>query len=158
MRGPMRNHITRLMLGPLGGGQRQRARQPPLLPGRSARRSIWPVLLISTALLLLALGLVTVGHFYWSGLRGGVQQMHAADDGMKVVLSGQRADILQRIDHAGMTAAEKNHDSIIGFDVDGLVIHDGVRLRAGFIEIKIAAGILEVILPRNLPGQPYAIA
>lgn len=73
-----------------GTGLTQGARQenPIIRPGKQsapvprgpARRSIWPVLLLSAALLLLALAGVALGRFYWSGMRGGVQQMHASID------------------------------------------------------------------------------
>lgn len=78
MRGQPSSPIERLTRGALDGQQTRGPQQRAL--GRSVRRPIWPVLLISTALLLLAVLGVAVGHFYWTSLRGGVQQMQASMD------------------------------------------------------------------------------
>jgi hypothetical protein len=44
------------------------------------RRRLWPVVLISSALLLLAVGAVAIGQLYWSGLHGGMARMRVSID------------------------------------------------------------------------------
>ena len=43
-------------------------------------RRLWPVVLISSALLLLVVGAVAIGQIYWSGLHGGMARMRASMD------------------------------------------------------------------------------
>ena len=47
---------------------------------RSPRRRLWPVVLISSALLLLAVGAVAIGQLYWSGLHSGMARMRVSID------------------------------------------------------------------------------
>lgn len=47
---------------------------------RSRRRRLWPVVLISSALLLLAVGAIAIGQLYWSGLHSGMARMRVSID------------------------------------------------------------------------------
>lgn len=47
-------------------------------PPRHRRR--WPLVLISSALLLLVVGAIAIGQLYWSGLHGGMARMRASMD------------------------------------------------------------------------------
>lgn len=47
---------------------------------RAPRRRLWPVVLISSALLLLAVGAVAIGQLYWSGLHSGMARMRVSID------------------------------------------------------------------------------
>jgi len=50
----------------------------PMLTPSVRRRRLWPVVLISSALLLLAMGAVAIGQLYWSSLHGGMARMRAS--------------------------------------------------------------------------------
>ena len=45
---------------------------------RSPRRRLWPVALISSALLLLTVGAIAIGQLYWSGLHSGMARMRVS--------------------------------------------------------------------------------
>jgi len=47
---------------------------------RAPRRRLWPVVLISSALLLLAVGAVAIGQLYWTGLHSGLARMRVSID------------------------------------------------------------------------------
>lgn len=88
----------------------------------------------------------------------GVQQMHAPQDGMDPILARQRADVIKRVNHSGMSAAQENDHAGRSVSVNGLVVDDGVGLSAGPVEKKCPTGVFKIVLPRYLARQPETLA
>lgn len=86
------------------------------------------------------------------------QQVHAADHGVNPVRAGQRTDIVQRVDHAGMCAAQQDNQPSARLDKHRLIIDQRISRRAGRIKTERAACVFEIIPTWNRTGQTETIA
>ena len=73
----------------------------------------------------------------------GVNQMHASDDSVNPVDTGYLFDIFHRIDETGMTAAQKDQQTFVGFEPHGLVIFNQIIDAPMVVKEKRAARIFQ---------------
>ncbi len=76
-------------------------------------------------------------------LGAGVEEMKPTHDGVNGTAAGELPDVFKGVHHAGVGAAEQDHQAGFGVEVKGLVVGERVGLGAGGIELETAAGVFE---------------
>ena len=78
--------------------------------------------------------------------------MHTANHGAHGLSAGQMPDVIQRVDHARMSAAQQQNDATAKVNHQRLIIHKRVGLCAYRIQKKCAASVFVTIRTRNFAG------
>ncbi len=82
--------------------------------------------------------------------------MHPADDAGYGSAGKERRDVAYRVDHAAVAATQYEQQCRIADNDHGLIVGNLIGLSQGLVQEKAIAHLFEVVLPRHIPGQPYA--
>ncbi len=81
-------------------------------------------------------------------------QVHAADEGVYCAARKHAVHMQQRIDHAGVGAAQDHAQPLRRIQHSGLIVVQWVWFAARCVQEKRAARVLEIGYPRNWTGHP----
>ena len=97
------------------------------------------------------------GDGFLHALGAGRVQVHAAQDGVNWPAASEIADVFERVDHAGVGAAQEHHKALRAVEAQGLVIQERIGPGTGGVEKEAAAGIFKCVLTGNLSGDEDAV-